>query len=413
MSSMPVLKNAPDEGRILSFLSGNLAQVDVAKIEKELTRLWDSAGRAAGDEDVAWKPVIRACALNMVLLCEEENERKFAGLLSEITVRHPCRAILAVIAQAPVEKVEAWVTAHCHFLPGRLDKQMCCEQISVKWSGAAFVSTGLASVVTPLVIPELPSWLFAGSKQLTSAVMEPFLSYLDHLLMDSRIQDAGDTISEGALAALSSNLQIAIDLAEHTVVVDLAWLTISAWRKAIALAFDNTDVSILPTRLKAVKTITVQYGGQSQGFSQALLLATWLTTRLQLTPQNAEFKEGLDNRAELTAVCSNKGGQSLTVTLQAAEDGAIGVNGFEMAFSDGDDVLNVDFSCGALKVTNNGSEEFMELPWSSSRDKNGEGEPAFTELVDFAFEHSAKDPIYLAAAKSANDLLKLINRASK
>ncbi len=418
MSSMPVLKNAPDEGRTLSFLSGNLAQVDVAKIERELNRLWDSAGRAAGEEDLAWKPVIRACALNMVLLCEEENERKFEGLLSEITVRHPCRAILAVIASAPVEKVEAWVTAHCHFLPGRLDKQMCCEQITVKWSGTAFVSTGLASVVTPLVIPELPSWLFAGSKQLTRAVIEPFLSYLDHLLMDSRISGAADgKINKELVISLISNLQIAMDLAEHAVVVDLAWLTLSAWRKAIALAFDHTDVSILPARLQAIETITIKYGGYAAGFSQALLLATWLTTRLKLRADSGQVSQNQTNSASksgLTALFkSESGSQSVNVILHEADNLSAGVNSFEMTFGDGDDKLNVDFAGGALKVSNDGSEEYMELPWSSTRDKEGAGEPAFTELVDFAFEHSAKDPIYLAAAKGAGDLLKLISQGSK
>ena len=134
MPSLPGLQNpqnSQEEGRTLSFLSGNLAQVDVAKIERELNRLWDSAGK---QEESSWTPVIRACALNVVLLCDDgKNEREFENLLADITVRHPCRAILAVIALAEVEKVEAWVTAHCHFLPGRLDKQMCCEQITVKW----------------------------------------------------------------------------------------------------------------------------------------------------------------------------------------------------------------------------------------------------------------------------------------
>ena len=209
-SGLQDLQNSQDDGRTLSFLSGNLAQVDVAKIERELSRLWDSAGRAAQDNSAqassdsknSWTPVIRACALNVVLLCDEgKNEREFENLLAEITVRHPCRAILAVIALAQVEKVEAWVTAHCHFLPGRLDKQMCCEQITVKWSGQSFKSEGLASVVTPLVIPELPSWLFAGSKHLTRAVVEPFLAYLDHLLIDSRFSD--DTaVCEERLTAL-------------------------------------------------------------------------------------------------------------------------------------------------------------------------------------------------------------------
>jgi hypothetical protein len=152
------------------------------KLSASSIGFWDSAGSIIPQEESSWTPVIRACALNVVLLCDEgKNEREFENLLADITVRHPCRAILAVIALAEVEKVEAWVTAHCHFLPGRLDKQMCCEQITVKWSGQSFKSEGLASVVTPLVIPELPSWLFAGSKHLTAGSGRAFLSLLRSL----------------------------------------------------------------------------------------------------------------------------------------------------------------------------------------------------------------------------------------
>jgi len=410
-SGLQDLQNSQDDGRTLSFLSGNLAQVDVAKIERELSRLWDSAGRAAQDNSAeassdsknSWTPVIRACALNVVLLCDEgKNEREFENLLAEITVRHPCRAILAVIALAQVEKVEAWVTAHCHFLPGRLDKQMCCEQITVKWSGQSFKSEGLASVVTPLVIPELPSWLFAGSKHLTRAVVEPFLAYLDHLLIDSRFSDEeSSSVCEERLAALKSKWQIALDLADRAVVVDLAWLTLSAWRKAIALAFDDTDVSIKPSRLQAVKAITISYGGDAKGFSQALLLASWLTSRIKLEPATATL-----SNSSWQAHYSKPGStETIQVNLVAVAGSCTGVNSFEMTFNDGSDKLNVDFVSGALKVSNAGNYEYMELPWSSARDKEGSVEPVFNELVDFAFEHYAKDGVFLAAAQHAVKLL--------
>ena len=406
MSSLPNLQNSqdlqdsPEDKRTLSFLSGNLAQVDVAKIERELNRLWDSAGR---QEESSWTPVIRACALNVVLLCDEgRNEREFENLLAEITVRHPCRAILAVIALAQVEKVEAWVTAHCHFLPGRLDKQMCCEQITVKWSGQSFKSEGLASVVTPLVIPELPSWLFAGSKHLTAAVVEPFLAYLDHLLIDSRFSDEeSSAVCQERLQALRAKWQIAIDLADRAVVVDLAWLTLSAWRKAIALAFDNTDVSIQPSRLQAVKSITIEYGGAAKGFSQALLLASWLSSRIKLEPSQANLSS-----ESLQARYSRSGSaETIDLNLVSIPDACTGIASFEMTFSDGDDKLNVDFVSGALRVSNAGNFEYMELPWSSARDKEGAVEPVFNELVDFAFEHVAKDSVFLAAAENAVSLL--------
>lgn len=406
MPSLPSLQSsqgsqdAPEDKRTLSFLSGNLAQVDVAKIERELSRLWDSAGK---QEESSWTPVMRACALNVVLLCDDgKNEREFENLLAEITVRHPCRAILAVIASAQVEKVEAWVTAHCHFLPGRLDKQMCCEQITVKWSGQSFRSEGLASVVTPLVIPELPSWLFAGSKHLTAAVVEPFLAYLDHLLIDSRFSDEeSSAVCQERLSALRKKWQIALDLADRAVVVDLAWLTLSAWRKAIALAFDDTDVSIKPSRLQAVKTITINYGGDAKGFSQALLLASWLSSRIKLEPSQANL-----SKASLQARYSKSGSaESTELNLVSVKGSCTGINSFEMTFYDGADKLNVDFATGALKVSNAGNFEYMELPWSSARDKDGAVEPVFNELVDFAFEHYAKDSVFLAAVQDAVKLL--------
>ncbi|MFA7335945.1 MAG: glucose-6-phosphate dehydrogenase assembly protein OpcA [Candidatus Obscuribacterales bacterium] len=406
LSGLQKSQNSQEDGRTLSFLSGNLAQVDVAKIERELNRLWDSAGK---QEESSWTPVIRACALNVVLLCDDgKNEREFENLLADITVRHPCRAILAVIALAQVEKVEAWVTAHCHFLPGRLDKQMCCEQITVKWSGQSFKSEGLASVVTPLVIPELPSWLFAGSKHLTGAVVEPFLAYLDHLLIDSRFSDEeSSAVCQERLKALSEKWQIALDLADRAVVVDLAWLTLSAWRKAIALAFDDTDVSIKPSRLQAVKTITIKYGGAAKGFSQALLLASWLSSRIELEPSGVNLSKVANGSATSLHARYSKTGSSETVELNlvSEEDSCTGISSFEMTFGDGADKLNVDFVGGALRVSNAGNFEYMELPWSSARDKEGAVEPVFNELVDFAFEHYSKDSVFLAAAKDAVSLL--------
>jgi glucose-6-phosphate dehydrogenase assembly protein OpcA len=405
--SLPAVKNPQDAGRTMSFLSGNLAQVDVAKIERELSRLWDSAGNK---EESSWTPVVRACALNVVLLCDEgKNERMFENLLAEITLRHPCRAILAVIAAAQVEAVEAWVTAHCHFLPGRLDKQMCCEQITVKWSGQSFKSEGLASVVTPLVIPELPSWLFAGSNHLTRAVVEPFLAYLDHLLIDSRFSDEEDNaeLCGERLKMLASKWQIALDLADRAVVVDLAWLTLSAWRKAIALAFDDTDVSIKPSRLQVVKTITINYGGDNNGFSQALLLASWLTSRIHLEPSKAKLSQKKSGSSSSLQAQFVQPGSSdaIELNLVAVENSCTGINSFEMTFRDGSDKLNVDFAGGALKVSNADNYEYMELPWSSARDKEGAMEPVFNELVDFAFEHYSKDMVFLAAAQSAVKLL--------
>jgi hypothetical protein len=95
----------------------------------------------------------------------------------------------------------------------------------------------------------------------------------------------------------------------------------------------------------------------------------------------------------------------MQVNLVAVAGSCTGINSFEMTFNDGSDKLNVDFVSGALKVSNAGNYEYMELPWSSARDKEGSVEPVFNELVDFAFEHYAKDTVFLAAAQHAVSLL--------
>jgi glucose-6-phosphate dehydrogenase assembly protein OpcA len=381
----------------LSFLSGNLAQVDVAKIERELNKLWDSVGRDQGD----WKPVIRACALNVVLLTDEgESEAQFDNLLGEITVRHPSRAILAVIARGEQEKVEAWVSARCHFLPGQMDKQVCCEQITVKCTAPEFRPVAMASVINPLVIPDLPSWLVAKSEKLSADMVEPFLSYINHLLIDSR--QSGSLPEVTSLASLQEKWQVVLSLAERCVVVDLGWLAINSWRKAIALAFDDTDVSIDPKRLKALKSIDIKYGGGASGFSPALLLVSWLSSRLGYKPLKASFKAGVFRVVM-------KGGHELNVVIEPQDHAPHGLVSCEICFTDGDDKLNIDYVGSALKVVNGDNEEYMELSWSLARDKEAiDSDPLWTDLIDLAFEQYSADPIFLEAIAEASRFLALV-----
>lgn len=390
----------------LSFLSGNLAQVDVAKIERELRKLWDKAGRDQGD----WKPVVRACALNVVLLTDEgESEQEFDRLLSEITVRHPSRAILAVIATGDVEKVEAWVSARCHFLPGRMDKQVCCEQITVKCTAPKFKPISMASVINPLVIAGLPSWLVAKSEKLCAEMVEPFLSYINHLLIDSRQSASACGRDSGSvnLTSLVDKWQAVSGLKERCVVVDLGWLAVSSWRKAIALAFDNTDVSIDPAKLKKIKSVSIKYGGGPAGFSPSLLLVSWLAARLGYKPQSAALKDGV-----FTA--SLKDGTDLSVRLEPIERSPHGVVSFEMEFygdsgGESEDKLNIDYVGSALKVVSGENEEYMELSWSLARDKESvDDEPLWTELIDQAFEQYQADAVFLETIEEAVRILALV-----
>lgn len=368
-----------------AFLSGNLSQVDVSKIERELSSLWDSVSQGENEG-----PVIKACALNIVLLTEEGDQTKFDQLLSEITFRHPCRAILAVVASARgASAIEAWVSARCHFLPGRTDKQMCCEQITVKFSGEEFKSEILASVITPLVIPDLPSWLFLGTSQ-HGLDLAPFLTYLDHVLIDSRMCGLDR-------ALLMRELDASLSLSQDVVVVDLAWLTITPWRTAIALAFDEEDVAISAGCLSTISNVKVTYRGS---LSQALLLASWLAARLARKFKSADGS------------CLRFDGEHGDLLIELCQDDSVCVSDglanvaidfHPVGCCNTTETLSISYQSGALKVVCGDKSEFVQLPYSKARLDCGS--QSIPELVDQALELTKKDSIYEESAKLARLLL--------
>jgi glucose-6-phosphate dehydrogenase assembly protein OpcA len=71
----------------------------------------------------------------------------------------------------------------------------------------------------------------------------------------------------------------ALDLADDTYVVDLAWLRSTPWRERVAAAFDS------PRRrpeLKAISAVTVRHREDSR--ASALLFCGWLCSRLDWKP---------------------------------------------------------------------------------------------------------------------------------
>jgi len=76
------------------------ATLDVQAVERELNRLWmenaGGAGHEAKDEE-AEGALMRARVLNlMVYVSSEEALESVNELLSEITIMHPCRALVMV-----------------------------------------------------------------------------------------------------------------------------------------------------------------------------------------------------------------------------------------------------------------------------------------------------------------------------
>jgi glucose-6-phosphate dehydrogenase assembly protein OpcA len=262
------------------FLSGKLTQVDVAGIERELRQLWQSAESAEAD---AQRPAVsRACALNLILYSTDEDaETTASNLLDEISMSHPCRALLAISRRSEGSSLEAWVSARCHLpVPGAI-KQICCEQITVRWRGEGVHE--LPSVVLPLIVSDLPVVLWWRTGSFDRAAMGPFLPKVDRLVIDSaRWSTPWSGLRE--IAAFAS------ETGAVPILSDLSWTRLTAWREAIASAFDSAGAGLSVDDLGQIANLDLAYDEPAQ--SQVALLTAWLANRLSWRPVFVEYTTG-------------------------------------------------------------------------------------------------------------------------
>ncbi|MBZ0189418.1 MAG: glucose-6-phosphate dehydrogenase assembly protein OpcA [Candidatus Obscuribacterales bacterium] len=260
-----------------SFLSGKLHHVDIDGIEKELYRLWTEAGK--NEEHVT-----RACSLNFIVLTNGKMQIQAEEMLTEITIKHPCRAILAVAEPDETESLDAWVTARCHMIGGKADRQICCEQITVAWRGDG--TRQLVSVVAPLTIPDLPICIWWQEESLDMDRVRPFLPHIDRFIVDTNHMKA----PYSGIVGLETLLNI---LTGGAAIYDLNWQRLRPWRYALAHAFDDRAGLLEVEDLDSISSLEItvsQKDDKEPSLAQALLLLGWLSSRLswQLVSANRD-----------------------------------------------------------------------------------------------------------------------------
>ena len=250
----------------------------VADLEAELSALWRSA--AEGPQPaMAGHAVIRACALNLLVYVESEEEgREVSNVISQVTLQNPCRAIVMITQPASSQSaLTAWISAHCH-LPVAGEKQVCSEEISVAASGEAVAD--LPSLVVPLTVSGLPVYLWwRGGRYQPHAPFSQILRISDHVIVDSaRFPDPPADLSSFATRVDKSSGDIAFS--------DLNWTRLTPWRELVAQCFDPPE---LRPRLEQLAKIRVEYergsDGGAGGLGRALLITGWLASRLGWAPR--------------------------------------------------------------------------------------------------------------------------------
>lgn len=245
--------------------------VDIAAIERELTRLWHEVDTDASGES---SQVTRACLWNLVYHVQpgpKDSERRatLRQLLQEVTVAVPSRILVLETRPetdppAPEGPVQAWVSANC-MRPPDGPSLICAEEVNLVGYGDAG-ARHFPSLARALRVPDLPvALLWIEHLPARSRLLREVLALSHRLIVDSH--------TAGAMSELVQLQELVQELTLG--VADIGWMRLRPVRLLFAGLFDAPEHA---DKLGHVESIHIETtsGGRAPG----LLLAGWLLARL-------------------------------------------------------------------------------------------------------------------------------------
>jgi glucose-6-phosphate dehydrogenase assembly protein OpcA len=219
------------------------ALASISDIDRELARL-------RLDPDTG-EPFQRTSVMTHIAWVPGEWVEAAEDVLAGLAERHPSRTIVLVPDPDGDDGLDAKVEVD-QFSIG--DRQIAAETIRLRLGGSR--ASAPASVVQPLLLPDLPAFLrWRGLPPFGEGPFEQLIDVVDRLIVDST-EWPGLPEPYGRLA----------EIFDRVVVSDIAWARTSRWRPQLA--------SLWP-EIADVRSIEVE--GTN---AQACLLAGWLRSRL-------------------------------------------------------------------------------------------------------------------------------------
>ncbi len=202
------------------------------QILKGLSKLWTSLGQ---EEKQQGKPtVLRACAMTLIVATDEEDSGYTASqFISELMRGHPSRGIVLAVSEKAEHGLEARVLAQC-WKPFGKAQQICCEQIEItakpdSWPNVGPTLIGLTAADLPVIFwCRHQAALSPHATAEQKAGLQAVLDISTKVIIDTHDQDA-----DSALKLVSSLRK------SDSIVADLEWTRLTAWRQPIAQVFDN------------------------------------------------------------------------------------------------------------------------------------------------------------------------------
>ena len=212
----------------------------IGQIEHELAQLRSDSMdlRTSVMTHVAWAP--------------PEWQDAARETLAGMAERHPSRTLLLFPQENGRDAIDADLSLECYTLE-ELERHVCSEVIELRLHGR--IAQAPASVILPLVLPDLPVFLrWRGQPPFGRSVFDQLVDVVDRLVVDSREwPDA-----PGCYEALVGTF-------DRVAVSDIVWARTLRWRRAIAELGSASGARRLRVR---------------GPLPEASLLAGWLRSRL-------------------------------------------------------------------------------------------------------------------------------------
>jgi len=249
-------------------------QIQLANINEELTRLWDTE---QGENRT------RASLFNLILYVQKSERLScFEKLVKSVVSKFPCRVMLIVSDDS--SKEEYLRTSVSSETIGEGDLQIFCEIIRIEVAGS--LVERVPFIIIPQILPDLPVYLLWTQDPASENAILPHLEPVaNRIIFDS---ESTHDLQEYARSVLSLLHRF------HCQIGDLNWSAISGWRQIFTQVFDTFDCFI---NLVQSKIIRIHYNKNPSEFQQhteieAAYLQAWIASRLNWKFQTIEINEG-------------------------------------------------------------------------------------------------------------------------
>jgi glucose-6-phosphate dehydrogenase assembly protein OpcA len=310
-----------------------------------------------------------ARVLNLIVVVDRSWKGEIANRLDRVGRYHASRTILCAVEEGRTTLDARAAIDYDENAAGELS--VMHEQVEIDMGPEQL--SALDTVVDQVIVSELQTMLWCphGHREAISALK----GMVDVILLDS--DDEEDA---------SAGLRDAADLLKSAYVVDLAWLRTTPWRERLASMFNHSDRLQL---LRELDALSIRHRTGSK--ASALLLAGWLSSRLQWQPEDLHEANGDGLRG-----VAHNGEREVDVALEPREQDAPGLAGVTVCHS-GDFSLALDRAPGGLcaHVVANGDERTWKVLGASRGEGGILGEGVRQALL--------RDPTYGPALAAAQE----------